>query len=277
MGRIGRLTAGVSVKFSVIRAEEMARRREAVRPFYGEDMLAEVRAQAQRILEEARRQAEVMMRRAQEEFATARQRGEEAGYRDGLERGRQEVREAARAEAAAEFARAHADLLAALQEMVQRFEGGWRALEAAFERDVVRLACAIAERIVRRTVKADPGVAARTVEHLVRQIGAGQRLSVVMHPRDVEALASVAPQLWERLRGSPHIEIVAEASAAPGGCLVRLAEGEIDARWETQIEQIASQLLGDSVNDEEGAEGRASEAEEAGQGGRSAVGGDASQ
>ena len=51
------------------------------------------------------------------------------------------------------------------------------------------------------------------------------------------------------------VQLVADPSVEPGGCLVRSAFGVIDAGIETQVREVARALLGDDAAEEAGSHG----------------------
>ena len=118
------------------------------------------------------------------------------------------------------------------------------------ERELVRLAVAMAERIVRREVRIDRGLLATMAQVAIERLGENVAATIHLHPGDHEAVAARRdPALGQA------IELVADPSVEPGGCLVRSAFGIIDAGIETQIREVARALLGDEHEQEAGANG----------------------
>ena len=119
-----------------------------------------------------------------------------------------------------------------------------RALALA-EEDVVKLALAVAERLVRREVAAGPEVTASIVRSVLQEMPAASagRVVVRLHPDEHRLLA----RAWGARRpgdlGPVQIEWVADPGVEPGGCFIETEMGTIDAGLETRLTEVASGLL----------------------------------
>lgn len=217
--------------------------------------LGDIREEARRILEaareragailaEARLQAEQIRKPAQEE---ARKAGFEAGRQQGLEQGRKE----GQAEGARTFAEKSAALTRALEAALRAIEEEKRALLRRGHDELLALAVRIAEKIVGATVARHPDAVRETVARAIELASTRIGVSVRLHPGDVESVRAFLPQLHQRFTDLEPVQLVGDEAVAPGGCVVRTREGEVDATLQTQIDEIARLLLG------EGSEGRA--------------------
>jgi flagellar assembly protein FliH len=156
--------------------------------------------------------------------AEARAEGYRAGHAEGLA--------AAEAERAATSA-ALGGVLAALQEARESYV-------AAAEQDVVDLAIAIAEKIVGTAFAADPELVCSLVAGALRAVEGGNGAVLEVNPDDVSLV-----QRWldgSTLPLAAKIELRAERRIARGGCVVRTAEGEIDARVREQLDRAEEVL-----------------------------------
>lgn len=63
-----------------------------------------------------------------------------------------------------------------------------------------------------------------------------------LNPRDLKGVDSLRESLTDVLRGAKHVEFSGDEHVDPGSCLVETNLGVYDARWRTQLEQIASQV-----------------------------------
>jgi flagellar assembly protein FliH len=171
---------------------------------------------AERILAEARNEAEALRARTREE-----------GYAAGLAEGR----EAARAETAA--------LLARLGEALAELDARRADLHRQAERGAVRLALAAAERIVAREVSADPDIVLGVVRETLGAVDHPERLVVRVHP---DAVARLDAEALAALAGTETVSVVPDAAISPGGCRVETGLGELDARMETRLDEVSRAL-----------------------------------
>lgn len=189
----------------------------------------------------ARERARRMVQQARAEAQAIREAAREEGFRAGFEAGQQAGREQAVQEVSARLQAVVERLEQAAEEALRRRD---RALALA-EEDVVKLALAVAERVVRREVAAGPEVTAAVVRSVLQEMPAASagRVVVRLHPDEHRLLAGT----WTAGRpgelGPVHLEWVADPGVEPGGCVIETEMGTIDAGLETRLTQLASGLL----------------------------------
>lgn len=182
-----------------------------------------------------------------EEIERLRAQAREAGWQEGFAAGRQEA----------------AQLIAILQNIVNEAIAARAEFIAIATPQLLNLAVQIAEKIIRREVETDPTVAQRIAEEALRQAVDKHHLRIRVHPEDLATLQAIAPELRAALDDVREFEIVPDRRSghrrmARGGCLIETESGVIDARIETQLEEIREQLMeagsdGQLVNESMGA------------------------
>jgi flagellar assembly protein FliH len=118
------------------------------------------------------------------------------------------------------------------------------------ERELVRLAVAMAERIVRKEVQLDRELLTKMAHVAIERLGESVVATIHLNPVDHEAIGARR----DASLGQP-VQIVADAAVEPGGCVVRSAFGVIDAGIDTQVREVARALLGDDAIEEAGSHG----------------------
>lgn len=106
------------------------------------------------------------------------------------------------------------------------------------EQDLVRLALAVAKRILRRELTIDPGVMLGLVKAALDQLELRETHRIRMHPQD-------APAVERHLRdlGLPsRLEVVSDASLERGAAIFETVRGEMDASLDTQLAEISRGL-----------------------------------
>lgn len=160
---------------------------------------------------------------AQAEAEAIRAAARAEGHADGLEAGLAE----GRAQIAA--------TLAALEAAVAEIGEARAAAAEAVERDAVELAIQLAEKIVAGTLDAQPTRVLDVVRGALRRLAERRRVTVLVHPDDLEMVRAAAPGFAGELGGIEHCEVQAERRLTRGGAVVRTDEGQIDASVETQL------------------------------------------
>jgi flagellar assembly protein FliH len=107
------------------------------------------------------------------------------------------------------------------------------------ERDLVQLAIAVAERIVRREIRTDRDVILTIARAAVARLGDAEVVTIHVNPDDLSAMS---PTLDE-YRGTGPVRLVADGSVPPGGCFVASDGGTIDAAIDAQFQELRAQLL----------------------------------
>jgi len=112
-------------------------------------------------------------------------------------------------------------------------------LAATVELRAVELAILIAERILGSALAVQPELVFNVVAGALRRALTRDRLAVDVNPADIDIVRT-----WLATNSSDGatIEVHAERRVAPGGCVVRTSEGEIDAQFSVQLERAGEVL-----------------------------------
>jgi flagellar assembly protein FliH len=179
-------------------------------------------------LEQAALKARKLVAAAEAEADRVRDEARAAGHAEGLALGR--------SEALAEMTPSVAAAASALEAV--------RALEADYtervEQAAVELALEIAERVVAGTIVVSPERLLDVVRGALRTIIERERVTLLVHPDDLDLMRSAVADVAGSLGGIEHVEVQEERRVGRGGAIVRTALGEVDARIETKLERIRS-------------------------------------
>lgn len=154
-------------------------------------------------------------------------------YREAFEQGLAEGREAGRAAARVDVER--------LDGLLQNLARPFATLDEAVERELLALALALARQIVRRELKTDPTQIIGIIRDAIAALPVASRdVRVKLHPEDASVVrANLAPTERERAW-----TIVEDPVMSRGGCEVLSSTSRVDARLESRIGAILSELLG---------------------------------
>lgn len=222
--------------------------------------LGDIARQAEMLRRRAREQAEAIVAEARAEhdrlvssgYAEGHAAGKSAGYAEGVARGEEEGRQRATRDARVKLD----EIEKAWTEALDDFADRRHHLLVESKESVIRLALAIAERVIHRAVAADERIALAQVEHALKLIGRPTRVAVLVHPEDGAMVRRALPSISARLGAIEHVVCEEDASVTRGGCVVRTAEGgEIDASLETQIQRIAQTLVPQVRREDAGEQG----------------------
>lgn len=194
------------------------------------------RRQGQQLLAEATTGAEEIRRRAHAE-------GLAAGQREGLAAAHGLV-EGRAAQIAAE--RTQEELRTVLPAFRNAAEGlqierdRWLS---SWEAAAVKLSAEIAEKILRHELSRRPELAPNIIREAL-QLSAGEpQIKLRLHPQDLEQLQAAGQVMLGQLAAVGEATMVPDENISRGGCLIETRHGVIDARLETQLQRITSELL----------------------------------
>lgn len=177
--------------------------------------VVDARAEARRILADAERAAEETRGRAERAAEELR----EAAYQEGLES-------------------ALAELNQVLLEAHERRD----AALAGAERDVLRLAVKLAEKIIGREIERDDSTLADIVSAALRHARQQEALTVRVNPADLPRVQAHRDRLDPSGRAR-FIDLVADPRVGHGGCVIEGESGTVDARLDTQLRVLERALL----------------------------------
>jgi len=210
---------------SVIRATE-AKRVPQHAAFNFEDMatrangyLEKVRAEAAEIVVRAKKEAEGVKRRAQQE-----------GFQAGKQQHEQVVRDQL------------STVLPALAKATKEIQHAKQAWLREWESSAVRVAALIAEKIIRRELTDTPAFAERQVREALELATACSRLKIRLNPSDHQQIADHVEVVTQQLHPVATAEVLADETVAPGGCRVETNFGVIDMDIESQLKRVVEEL-----------------------------------
>jgi len=107
------------------------------------------------------------------------------------------------------------------------------------EQDVVKLAVAIARRILRRELNVDPAVLLGLVKAALERVEAREVLRLRVHTDD-------ARMVEKALKGAEmpaRFEVIGDPGLEPGAVILETLRGDLDASLETQLSEIDRGLM----------------------------------
>jgi len=169
----------------------------------------------------------------------SREQGYREGYIAGLEKGEREGREMAES-----AAREQLDAqLGSLRGICDALAEPLAAVDAEVEEELLQLTVTLAQQLVRREMRSDPGEIIGVIRESLRLLPANaRRVRVHLNPED-------AALVREALPGSEREEgwsIVEEPLIGRGGCRLSSETSRIDASLEARLAALAANALGGS-------------------------------
>jgi len=173
---------------------------------------------------------QVVTARGTEDPSTDGEKEIEARIQAAYQAGRSQAEAAANQRAAQRME----PVAASLNAIVQELAGLRRKFRAEAEADTVKLAIAIARRLLNREIATDSEAILGLVMAAFAKVNARETHRLRVAPVD----ASAIQENRARLSLPPAVEILADASLAPGSAIFETSRGELDASVDTQLAEI---------------------------------------
>jgi len=123
---------------------------------------------------------------------------------------------------------------AALNNILQDLSGARKKIRAEAERDTLKLALAIARRILHREIATDPEALLGLVKSAFDKLNARETQRLRMAPSD----AAVIQEYRGKLALPPGLEIVSDTYLESGSAVFETNRGELDASVDTQLAEV---------------------------------------
>jgi len=156
-----------------------------------------------------------------------RAQAEEEGYQQGLVRAQQEARE----------------LQQQLLHLIDFFEHPLQALNEDIEHQLTQLAVTLAQQLVRRELKVEPGEIIGLIRDSVQLLPGMQRnISIVLHPEDAQLVRNALS--IETSDEEHNWKLVEDPMITRGGCEINAPPSAINATLENRLSELAASVLG---------------------------------
>ncbi len=187
--------------------------------------LERVRSHASQIVADAQKQADVVRRQAEED-------------------GRQAAMKAAEKVLDDKVGKRMETLLPALKAVVSNIADAKQAWLGQWEKSTVRLAAAIAGKVLRKDALRLPDVTVALVREALKWLlrEAFPQVRIHLNPTDHQTLQGQIARLTKELERIGGAEIIADPQITVGGCRVETLHGSIDQQFEAQLARIEDEL-----------------------------------
>ena len=195
--------------------------------------------QAEKILEDARRQAEdYLVRRqmeAEQEAEQVRQQAQSEGYRQGYAEG---LRQAG-VEGQAELQKQREQQAEELQAFLEKATAAREELLRETRGELCELSLAIAEKVIHVSLNSSSEVVARMIQVATEKLKRREWVHIYVGGCAAKEVSAITPELMTALAGlSDHIKIIPLSDDEAGTCIIEMPDEIIDASASTQLKNI---------------------------------------
>jgi flagellar assembly protein FliH len=175
--------------------------------------------EANRLVEQAREQAETIQREA---YVAGFAEGEKAGQKLALQKAEPTLQ-----------------LLAGLLVELGRERG---RLVEQHQNELIKVALLIASQILRKAIQMEPEAVVEVVDAALKKIPSGRPIVVRLAPKDLRLVEEIVKERGTPLAPGEDVRLEADPSIVRGGCRVISDAGEIDATIDGQLRAMGEAL-----------------------------------
>lgn len=203
-----------------------------------DDMAARAERHVHQCLDQLRAEGNKIVAKAKEEAQSIRKQAEVEGRKAGETAGRAAIEQIVERQLSEQLG----TLLPALKQMVEEICHAKQAWLTHWEKNVVHLAAAIAQRVIRRELTAQPEISLALVREALELASGSSQVRVYMNPADHAALGTQVQTLVKEFSPLAPAELLADPQITSGGCRVDTQFGSIDQQLEIQLARIEAEL-----------------------------------
>jgi flagellar assembly protein FliH len=108
---------------------------------------------------------------------------------------------------------------------------------------IVKLALAIAEKVINQEVETRKEVILGVLKGVLRNISETEGMKIRLNPQDFRYMMEVRKDFFQSIDGVRNVVFEEDMSIKRGGAVVETMFGEVDARLESQMEEIRAAML----------------------------------
>ncbi|MGG3564721.1 FliH/SctL family protein [Neobacillus rhizosphaerae] len=219
---------------------------DAVNHIQLQQIIQEAEAEAQAILENAEKNARLLESAAEEKISQwwnenhqkledLSLEAEQKGYQEGYTTGKQE--------AEFEVLREFQGKMEQVQFLLEQAYEHKAAIISEAEPFLLELSTVIATHIIKTELTSNQNQFVELIKQHILRFKEKEFITICVHPDDFDFIQSQRAHLVAVVNGETEIKIIPDHSVSTKGCIIRTAYGSVDARIDTQIEEIKKVIL----------------------------------
>jgi flagellar assembly protein FliH len=226
----------VSTSDDSIQAEDVAVETQMV-----DKIIQDAQLKAQEIILKAKQTVNAMINDAEEKMGLwweenekkleiLTQEARENGFQEGMISGKKEVEEKVYQE--------YKEKIGQVQDLLENAYKQKETIILEAEPFLLELSNAIASQIIKQELESYPDKFVELIKQHILRFKEKDFITICVHPMDFDYIQSQRSHLLAVVNGETEIKIVPDHSVTEKGCIIRTAYGSVDARIDTQIEEI---------------------------------------
>jgi len=180
--------------------------------------------------EEAKKRAEDIMREAREKAEQLEQAAYEEGFaqgeKDGVQLGEKKA----------------VKVMENIEHILIEMSDLKKGLIKKYEKEILEMIFATAKKIIHIQTRSDGSAIEGTVLKALHMATDKSRIILKVNPEDFNYVERLRPEIFTKFEDLKSVAVNSDPSVTRGGCVIETPYGDVDARIETQLEQVYESL-----------------------------------
>lgn len=205
-----------------------------------DELIDSARSQATTIIDEAKKTAELCLNEAEQKSIEVRQQAYDEGYQQGYQKGIMQGRQ----DGLAQMQQTISQTVAKTQQILAAGEQEAKQMIVDAERQIVDIALAVARKILAYEIRENPMVVLPLVKAALQKVSDQEEVVIRVSMDDFDAVLMAKKDLQTMVGREHALKIIVDNTIECGSCVIDTSYGAVDARVDTQFENIKKALQG---------------------------------
>jgi flagellar assembly protein FliH len=207
-----------------------------------EKLIMKAKSHAEETKQQAEHDIQAWWKQKEQEWQQAAQQAKSDGFEQGVRDGEKEGLK--------EAEREYRDLIAEAKDVLEQAYHDREEIVSEAEPFLVELSVEIAKKVIQQELSMNPDALLELIRQMLQRSKESISVDICVHPSDYDFVKKQKHQLMETTGGQVELNIFPDHSIADGGCILRTSFGSMDARVDSQLEEIQETLLQIAARDE---------------------------
>lgn len=135
------------------------------------------------------------------------------------------------------------EIVTSMQQILREMKGLWKNMVTAYEKEIIRMTCRVAEKVVYGSVAVDHEIVKRSILHAFELIPEPVDVTIAVSTKDYEYIEEIKREFFETVEDLKHVSVISDPAVDRGGCKIETRSGQIDARLESRLHAIQQSLI----------------------------------
>lgn len=195
-----------------------------------EEIIANANAQSKKIIDEAKIEGKKSILIAEKQKASIEKKGYDKGYGEGFEKAFAEGKEELKS------------MLSRLEKIMAETINKRNEIIENSEKQLINITASIARKVIKGITERDQSVVLRNVSEALKKIKGKGQITIRVNLADLPIATNHKKDFYQMLDNIENVSILDDPGVDKGGCVIETDFGDVDARIETQLDEIETAI-----------------------------------